>query len=163
MRVSIAVPAGRELVNFNICVWELLRGIQRLVQSYRKEDENTPDSVKFTFDEEEGNKGVYEIRVTFFRDNMESGADPYFEYHPRFPEAKPVTPIKLEPPFGHTYVFAPPKGCNLEESAGHVYTEVVKLAYAMTQGRVVPYAQIAELPKNPSFTMVFTYSEEPDC
>ena len=164
MRVSMAVPAGLELVNFNICVWDMLRAIQRLATSYQADDENTPDTVRFVFIEEEGNKGVYEGRAVFFR--HAEGVDPYLESHSArygadVVQKKPITPLKLDPPFKASITFAPPKGCNLEESASHVYTEVAKLGYAMTQGRLFPDS-IAESVMGPTFVMVFLYDETPD-
>lgn len=124
MRASIATVSLPELTRFNIAVWDILRAILRLMTIPTNDSEMK-----------------YEVIITF---RKEPGGGGNFEGDVAFKDINSSQLVKLDPPFNAPVTFMPPEGCSLKESFDWLASEVAKLAYVMSHGKIWPSASIVE-------------------
>ena len=132
MRVTFTFADPYDLWNFNIGAWTALRAVFMLSQtSVVDRHENIlrltyPKATSYAGGKNDGT--VFDGTVKFYSRD-ENGT----EY-----------PLELTKPFGLKLSYVIPKEWNSERAFMWLYTEVAKLAYAMTEGRVFPAYGIAE-------------------
>lgn len=116
MRTVVINRSAEEMKDCNITVWQMLRAIQMLVTLSRTGRLDTACKVLFTFTKE---KGVRHFNGTATFWEKESGR-----------------PIRTQPDLGSSLVFIVPEGESVKDSFEWLCSEVIKLAYAMTNGEI---------------------------
>jgi hypothetical protein len=123
MRHSIVTTTAEELGNFNISVWEVLMVVSRLE---KLSSEVTDPSVKLGanifYRRELGNSKNFIGKTDFVRRVVRVGED--------------GGSTSMGIPYVPQLAFSIPEGWNVVHSFGLLKTEVVKMGYAMTHGRL---------------------------